>query len=332
MRRTASPAAPGSGQADRVDDRPTSHRRRWPVYACVILAAMAAVLAALMLTSGRTRTGPLSRFDWLSIALVCVAIASATLIAIRTRRPGARGTAKTPAGSARASRFLGLDRVSSVVSIIASLLSIVATLIALTPADATVPAHAQALPTTRQPSAHPPDPCAMLLGGPVHLATLSSSGYQGNAQLSNVSYSIYSNDSDAATAQLHSAMYGRLNGHLPAGYVLYVVGHWDPKSISITTHVHGYPHYYPRGEIRLQPDGCWSLSSRNVGEPGSVGLSERILFMLASPAVASVFEQAEEKLDHGSGTGLTQDQMNALNVETMDFFQLFTVDYDRVPS
>lgn len=298
--------------------------------AYLIPAGLAAALAAVTLAVAEIRTGHPDRYEWLSIAFLGIAAVTA-LVAIGTRRSREYSfrTQRTRSVSASASRQL--ETTNSRLSITASVVSILASLFALR--VPLIQASGQQSPPrsgSSSPATHKADPCAVPLGGPTHRATLSSSSYQGGIQVSDVWYSLYSDDGNASTAQLHSAMYGRLIGHLPRGYVIYSVGHWNRKSISITTHVHGYPHFYPRGQIRLRRDGCWSVPSRNVGEPGSVGLSERILLMLASPSVTRVFEQAEAKNDEGPGTGLTQTRINSLNVPIISYFQLNTSNYDRV--
>lgn len=294
-------------------DQGQGRRRRSP-RPYLILVGLAVVLAGVMLVVTRTHRGHLTKYEWWSIAFLGVALATAALIAVRTRRSGATSIWTTRPGAVAGF----LEAASSVLSILASVASLIATLIPLIPHQAGA-----------RPAAHASDLCAVPLGARAYPAVLSSSEYQGgDIQISDVHYSLYSNDGNAATAQLHSALYGRLTGHLPAGYVIYVVGHWDSNSTSTTTHVHGYPHYYPRGEIHPQADGCWSLPSRNVGEPGSVGLSEHVLFMLASPAAARVLQQQEGAVDERAGTGLNQTEMNALDAVPVDYFELTTTTYD----
>jgi hypothetical protein len=295
--------------------------------AYLIPAGAAAVLAVVTLAVAEIRTGHPGQYEWLSIVFLGIAAMTA-LAAIGTRRSKEYSfrAKRTRSVSVSASRQLEttnsrLSITASVVSIFASLFTLIAPLIQ---------ASGQQGSGGSNSATHKADPCAVPLGGPAHRATLSTSSYQGRIQVSDVWYSLYSDDGNASTAQLHFAMYGRFIGHLPRGYVIYSVGHWDKRSVSITTHVHGYPHFYPRAQIRLRRDGCWSVSSRNVGEPGSVGLSERILLMLASPSVAYVFEQAEAKNDEGPGTGLTQTRINSLNIPIISYFQLNTSDYDRV--
>ena len=330
MRRTREPEQGSTQVADRVTEPQRPAERRRPLRLYLILAGLAVGLGGVMLAVAQFRTGHLGRYGWLSLALLGLAVATAAFRAILTRRAGPAGIRTTEAERTAAEASGGfLEPVSSVLSIIASVGTVIALLLPLIPRNHAI-SNATPPPTPSAHSTHSTNPCAMPLSGPAHWATLSSSQDQA-IQVSGVFYSLYSDDPDDATAQLHSSMYGRLAGHLPKGSVIYVVGIWDKKSISVSTHVHGYPHYYPRGELLARPDGCWSLSDRNVGEPGSVGLSERIYFMLANPSAARVLEKAEGTVDEHTGTGLTQDQMNALNVTPVAFFQLKTIPYDWVP-
>jgi hypothetical protein len=298
--------------------------------AYLLPAGVAAALAVVTLAVAEIRTGHPGPYEWLSIVFLGIAVVAAPA-AIGTRRSGKYSyrTKRTRSVSASASRPPEIT--NSRLSITASAVSILASLFTLmTPLIQASGQQSASSSDSSSPLTHKADPCAVPLGGPAHRATLSSSSYQGRIQISDVWYSLYSDDGNAGTAQLHSAMYGRLTGHPPRGYVIYSVGHWNRKSVSITTHVHGYPHFYPRGQIRVRRDGCWSVPSRNVGEPGSVGLSERILLMLTSPSVTRVFEHAEGKNDDGPGTGLTEARINSLNIPIISYFQLNTSNYDRV--
>ncbi len=296
--------------------RPRSMKRGY-------LILIAAVLAGVTFAIAKYK-GHLSWYTWLSVGLAGLALIAAIFVAIRTHSPQSRR--HIPARQARADGISRpkLETANSSLSIVASLASIVTSAITL----AVLPATSGN--TGKRPET---DRCAVSLIGPAHRARLSSSAYQGGMKLTDIWYSIYSTDGDARTAQLHSAMYGHLNRRPSRGQVIFAVGHWEAKSVSITTHVHGYSQrYYPRGEILPRRNGCWSIPSRTVGQPGSVGLTEKILFMLVGPSTARLFERVEQREDEGRGSDLTQAKINSLNITIVDSFELGTSSYNRIGS
>lgn len=293
---------------------PGRHRRSARTY--LLVTAVAIALAVIVLTIVERRHGHLSLFGWLGIALVGVAIVAALLVDAGKRSRGRPEAWEAEASAVRASGHL-LENIASILSIISSILAI------------------GALYFHPQSSDHGPGPgltslCETPLGGPAHQAALSSSGYQGDIAITGVTYSLYSSDPDNVTAQLHSAVYGQLLGHLPRGYVIYIIGHWDKNSFSIDPRRPGYPHYYPGGEIKPGRNGCWSLPSQDVGEPGSYGLREHMIFMLSDAAAAKAFQKEEAKEVEAGGTGFSQAQLDRLNVTPVDYYELDTTGYDTV--
>ena len=302
-------------------------RRFRRIYLVPIFAALAAIVALII--ADRVRGGHLGLalmagiFFFLVVAVVAAGVG---FIALRRRTGSIRKSGESIAVLSAGT----VTNASSTLSIIASVVAIVASLVAI------FSGHDGPNPTpsptdTRSAGSHSVVSCFTPLGGPPRRAFLSSSQYQGSVFVRDVSYSLYSGDKDRKTAQLYDAMYGRMMGHLPRGKVIYSVGFWhlDPKSIQGK---HGWPRYFPGGELRPGKGGCWSFPSRAVGQPGSVGLHETIYFMLSSLRAAHVFEHEEQIEDQGHGSGLTQATIDSLHVIPMYTFQLDTETYDVVKS
>jgi hypothetical protein len=63
-----------------------------------------------------------------------------------------------------------------------------------------------------------------------------------------------------------------------------------------------------------------------------VGLSERMLYILASPIAVKAFAAEQAKEADGKGHGISQAEMDTLAVKYVNYFQLDTTNYDRVPA
>lgn len=188
------------------------------------------------------------------------------------------------------------------------------------------------LVTGSHPAPRAKDPCAVDLGGPAYAAPLSmSSQATADLRFADVEYSLYSYNPDPHTAQLLSGMSGRVTGGIAAGSAIYALVWYNPHTRSLGG-VPGYPHYYPRG--RLFPDsyGCWSIPSRNLGEPHTVGIGARFFLMLIPESSAKILEQQKQRIDENpvNNPGFTPKEINALGAVPLEFFDVDTLTYDRL--
>jgi hypothetical protein len=275
----------------------------------LMLATVVAGLAAWILS---LRNGSSGRLSWLLFSISILILLGVILSSLLRR-------GDSP--DARVARGL-MDFVNSSVGIVSGLLSIISAILAI------VVAH---IALTSVPTRHG-DSCAVALGGPARLAALSESDELNvNLDFPGVHYSLYSADSNPASAQLHSAMYGHLTGEIPTGHAIYVL----LKYIHSTTSdegVSGYPHYYPRGRILPDDHGCWKLQSRNLGEPGTVGIKARLFFMLVPDSSAATFENQKKYADESStnNTGFTGQEISRLGASPLEYFDINTSIYDVV--
>ncbi|MFI1678385.1 hypothetical protein [Streptomyces sp. NPDC020607] len=109
---------------------------------------------------------------------------------------------------------------------------------------------------------------------------------------------------------------GQLNLDVPAGQVLYLIRHPDPK----TKDTFGNPgnnRYYPATPVTPSSAGCWEDSNRPVGYPGVKGIGQTYLLVLVGRDQAAQFPADRKAKDWD---GYSQDQWRAINtIDVMSF-------------
>jgi len=271
--------------------------------------AVAAVLVIGLLTVNLTQTGHLGWLGWLSLGVLATAIVSTTVVTRRRRltRPGrtsggSRGTPAPPKPAKQGGQ--GLASTANLLGIVAAALSIIQVILAMTTtASGQIPVN----PSTSDPatssspapprSTSPSDPCATQLAGPARHDINVSHNLQSSVQLKELFFSVIGDDRSTSKAQEWVDMYGRLAGSIPPGDSIWVIGVWDSRTRSQSTHQPGYDKYaFPRGPLHVNTNGCFNLETSRFGNPGTYGISEDNRVVLADKAQARKLAATEQEV------------------------------------